>query len=391
MRKRLIWEELQKELEQPEILVLTGPRQVGKTTTLKWLLNQIESTNKIYIDLQNILNQTLFETSNYDTIIQELEKRGLSSKNKIYIAIDEIQILPTLPGAVKYLHDNYDLKFILTGSSSYYIKNKFNESMAGRKVVYELLPLRFQEFLTFKNFDYKLDQNFNKTKIDNYRYELLQNYYNEYIKYGGLPKVALEPDIGRKKQILEEIYSSYIHIDVQQLADFKSIDTLTKLVKLLAIRTGNRLNSTNLAKILGVTRITIDNYLTFLEQTYLIKQIKGFSKSVDVQTRIPNKIYFTDTGIATINADISEGAMFENTVAHQLRFYGEVTYYQDSNSEIDFILNKETAYEIKLNPTDKYVPKLKKTSDKLGIKETHLIGKYQTAKFNEYIWGGDIG
>ncbi len=391
MKNRLIWAKLKKELTTEEVIVITGPRQVGKTTTIYWLLDQLESKNKIYFDLQNISDRELFETKNFDALVNEFENRGLNIAEKLYIAIDEIQLLETIPDIVKYLHDHYNIKFFLTGSSSFYIKNKFSESMAGRKVIYEMFPLRFQEFLNFKGVGYdlpeKIDTNgeFNKNA-----YNLLSPLYREYIEYGGLPKIVLTEDIERKRLLLEEIFSSYITLDIEAIADFKSSSNLRKLIKLLASRIGSNTNVNEISKILGISRPTIDSYIEFLEKTYLIRNIEVYSKSINVQTRKAGKIYFVDTGIANLNADISSGSKYENTLCHQLSFYGNLNYYSKRDGEIDFILNRSLSLEAKETPTDIDSSKLSAKSESLGIKDYRLIGKEESARFNDYLWGGYI-
>jgi uncharacterized protein len=391
MKPRILWAALKKEIDTDEIIVITGPRQVGKTTTIHWLLNEISSTNKIYFDFQNIADRELFETKNFDSIIGELQKRGLITSQKLYIAIDEIQLLESLPGVVKYLYDHYNIKFFLTGSSSFYIKNKFTESMAGRKLVYEMFPLRFQEFLDFRDITYKLP---NKLDLENdfneNAYNLLASLYREYIEYGGLPKVVLTENVNRKKQLLEEIFSSYITIDVEALADFKSSSYLRKVIKLLASRIGSRLNVNEISKITGLSRPTIDSYIEFLEQSYLIRNLRVFSNSTDVQTRNLSKSYFVDTGIANLNADLSGGAKYENTVCHQLSFYGDLNYYTTRDGEIDFILNKEVAFEVKETPTDTDLGRLTGRGEALNIEKRRLIGKEKSARFNDFLWGGLI-
>jgi len=142
MVTRDIWKQLKNEINKDEILVLTGARQVGKTTTIKWLLSQIRSENKYYFDLENVSNRKLFLTQDYDTLIQEFKILNLNVSEKMYIAIDEIQLVSELPSIVKYLYDNYNIKFLITGSSSYYLKNLFSQSMAGRKNIYELWSLK---------------------------------------------------------------------------------------------------------------------------------------------------------------------------------------------------------------------------------------------------------
>jgi predicted AAA+ superfamily ATPase len=394
MQNRLIWQKLLPEIDSQEIIVITGPRQVGKTTTLHWLLEQINSKNKLYFDLENLIDRELFETKNYDSLIQEFKTRGLKTDERIYIALDEIQLLPNIPSVVKYLYDHYQIKFFLTGSSSYYIKNRFSESMAGRKIVYEMFPLSFHEFLNFKGVVHALPETLPVNQdFSEITYELLRLDYEEYIEYGGLPKVVLTADINRKKQLLEEIFSSYINLDVQTLSDFKSTNDLRKVIKLLASRIGSRLNVSELANITGLSRITVDNYIEFLEQTYLIRTIPAYSKSPDVQNRLLKKPYFIDTGIANVNADLSSGSKFENCIYHQLSFYGDLSYFTNRDGEVDFILGYQgntLAFEVKETPTHQDNETLKRRIQNLDISQCRIIGKEQSARFKEYLWGGLI-
>ncbi len=395
--QRRIWKKLQSEIKTDEVVVITGPRQVGKTTTLKWILEEIPSDNKLYFDLENLLDRELFETKNYDSILQELQNRGISLNKKVYIALDEIQLLDNLPSVVKYLYDHHRIKFFLTGSSSYYIKNKFSESMAGRKVVYEIFPLSFQEFVDFKGFEYSTEDEmkfFSLIENSDIAYERLKHYYEEYIEYGGLPKVVLTNDIDRKRQLLEEIFSSYINIDVQAMADFKSTGDLRKVIKLLAARVGSRLNVSEIASITGLSRITVDSYIEFLEHTYLIRTVPAFSRSIDVRTRLQKKPYFIDTGIANVNADLSGGSKFENTVCHQLSFWqGKLNYYGDRDGEIDFIVTEKkitSAFGVKETPTEADYKTLARRAEKLGIGTYRLIGREPSETFKKFIWGGFI-
>lgn len=395
MQERQIWAKLAKEIKTDEVVVITGPRQVGKTTTLKWLLDHIPSANKLYFDLENLLDRELFETKNYDSLLLEFQNRGMSLEKKIFIGLDEIQLLENLPSVVKYLYDHYQIKFFLTGSSSYYIKNRFSESMAGRKIIYEMFPLSFSEFIDFKGLNYAIDsQDFFKKEFSTAAYLQLKDYYQEYIEFGGLPKVVLTQDKSRKRQLLEEIFSSYINIDVQTLADFKSTVDLRRVIKLLASRIGSRLNTSEISKITGLTRVTIDNYVQFLEQTYLIRTIPAFSRSTDVQVRLQKKPYFIDTGIANINADLSSGGKFENTICHQLYLGGgKVSYYLDRDGEIDFIIDdgrEGQAFEVKETPTQADDKTLRRRAEKLGITKCRVIGREPAATFADFLWGGSI-
>jgi len=187
-------------------------------------------------------------------------------------------------------------------------------------------------------------------------------------------------------------FSSYINLDVAQLANFKSVSDLRKLVSLLAARAGSRLNVDELSKIIGLSRPTVMNHITFLEQTYLIRLLPAFSKNTSVRERIPRKVYFVDTGIANVNADISGGAKFENTVCHQLQAYGK-TCFSNKSGEIDFVLARDKnfiALEAKETPIDSHLKELRKRAAQIQAEPFAIIGRNSSAKFDRFIWGGSL-
>ena len=397
-RTRYLWETLSRELETREAVVITGARQSGKTTTLYWLLDQIESSNKLFLDLTLESTRTLFEEYDAEGIAHTLQARGIDLGSRAYIAIDEIQYSKKVPLVVKYLIDHYHIKFFLTGSSAFYLKNQFSESMAGRKVIFELFPLSFQEFLDFKHITYTLPPLFGDAfdlsaqRFDKYAFSSLQTYYEEFIEYGGFPAVVLEQDPQRKQQLLDEIYTSYIDLDVEHLSDFKSMAELKKLIPLLATRVGSRINIAELSVVTGLSQPTVRAYIDFLEKTYLIRLLSVASENTDIKTRKQPKLYFVDTGIANRNADLSGGAKFENTLCHQLQRYGKLSYY-DNRGEIDFILTSEIsryALEAKETPVPAHKKSLSTRAAQLGITDFNLVGRYESAKYDNYLWGGLI-
>lgn len=131
--KRTIYSSLHAHLDKKQITVLTGMRRTGKTTLVKQLIAESSIIQKYYFDLERMDNRLLFSEVNYETIIYALTQQGANFNEKVLIAIDEIQLVPNLPSVLKYLYDTYDIKFIVTGSSAYYMKNMFSESLAGRK------------------------------------------------------------------------------------------------------------------------------------------------------------------------------------------------------------------------------------------------------------------
>jgi uncharacterized protein len=387
---RKIYSELKNHLDNRQITVITGMRRSGKTTLAEHLLLEADSDNKLYIDLQRLDNQELFSHKNYDNIMLELERRGLDGKKKMHIALDEIQLIPEIAGVIKYLYDHYDIKFIITGSSSYYLKNLFSESLSGRKKIFELFPLDFGEFLIFKNIASK-EENFLDLKFSGAEYERLRSYYEEYIEFGGFPEVVLAKTDEEKKDLLKDIISSYVNIDIESLADFRKGKNIYNLIKMLASRAGSRVDYSKLSRLAGISRQTANSYIDFFEKTYILQRVSVFTKNPDREIVKAQKVYFSDNGILNILADLSGGAKFENALFCQLRNKGDIRYYSLKNGkEIDFVLDGKTALEAKETPMEKDRNELSALAHFAGIEKFRLIGRNQSINFNDYIWGGEI-
>ena len=376
---RKISESLKKQLNHPEIVVLTGMRRVGKTTLLTMLFESIQSSNKVFLDLSNPLNQRIFEEIDYTNILANLKTFGIKSKSNPYIFLDEIQDMPQIIKAVKFLYDHYKVKFFLTGSSSFYLKNLFPESLSGRKVIFELFPLDFEEFLTFKgiNKDFYPDFGLKQRKKNPVDFEKLKKFYDEYLYYGGFPQVVIEEDLSRKRMWLEDILKSYFEKDVRSLSDFREINLFRDTILLLLKRAGNKIEITKLASEIGVSRETIYSYIYFLKGTYFLFLLPPFTKNIDREVSSSKKVYICDNGFITQFAQIDEGNLFENAVFHNLKKYSELRYYQKyRGSEIDFILTKRsTAIESKITANISDLKSLGRTCKNIGIKKYYIITK----------------
>lgn len=401
---RVLFPALARTLTDQRVVVITGQRRVGKTTAARWLLDQAAGDNKLYLDLERLDQRAVFGESNYDLVLTFLQNRGLDLARPGYVVLDEIQYAPNAPSIVKYLYDAMlaqglpGIKFILTGSSSFYLKNLFTESLAGRKTVFEMFPLTFGEFLTFHNAPYRTRADFADMRFERYEYERLKGWYEEYLAYGGLPDVVLTSDQAAKTEILNDVFSSYVNLDVRVLADFQKIAELQQLMRVLATRIGNKLDNTKLASVVGISRPTLLQYLEFLELTYVICRVPAYSKSPDRAAVLGRKLYFYDNGIAGVLARIGEGALFENAVFNQLRAYGSLSYLaQNGDYEIDFVVSApstgattSTGLEVKVHPVASDLARLHRQASNSGLPEAHLIGRFPTPGFSDFIWGGLI-
>ncbi|MBW1715938.1 MAG: ATP-binding protein [Deltaproteobacteria bacterium] len=373
IKPRTIFDLIEPYLHSPEAIVITGMRRTGKTTLLNWAYEQINSQNKIFLDLENPLNRKYFEEENYERIKGTFELLGIDFGQRPFVFLDEIQFVKNIPSIVKYFIDHYGIKFFLTGSASFYLKNLFTEPLAGRKYVFEIYPLTFGEFLVFKDVKINVPQ---RSGLSKAIYETLSPLYEEYLLFGGFPGVVLKTSKDEKLRALDDIFSSFFQLEVLHLGDFKRNEAIRDLILLLAQRIGTKLDIKRLSKELGVSWSTLKEYISFLEGTYFIGLIRPFSRGRDTEIRKAPKVYLCDCGLANHLVKLEIGPIFENCVFQNLRVRGNLNYYQKKTGvEIDFILNKEVAYEAKVRPYDSDVRKLKRMAKELGLQEYTIVSK----------------
>lgn len=382
MKKRALFGEIERYFDKKEALVITGMRQVGKTTLMRQLFNDINSREKLWFDFENPLDVKIFEDVDYNNIYKRLADLSSSGKNKkLFVCIDEIQIFPEITKIIKYLIDHYQIKFIVTGSSNYYLKNLFPESLSGRKFIFQLEPLNFREYLYFRDKiaaneieNLQLSEAIGKSTV--FAHKQFETDYEDFLQFGGFPAVVLEKDKEVKKQILKNIFASFFEKDLKILSDYKDIQELRDLLLLLVPRVGSLLDVTRLASELGVNRPRIYNYLEFLQGTFIIKLLPRYAKGIDRSVAGGKKVYFSDTGLLKVIGNVNDAQLFENGVVNQMGRYGKISFYNRRNTEeIDLIWENKIAFEIKLKGVERDYVKLKKIAAKLKISTAHIISK----------------
>ncbi len=384
MKKRLLYYELAKHFSHKNALLITGMRQVGKTTLMRQIYDEINGS-KLWFDFDNPLDQKVFENVDFDSIYKHLTGMAKTSKEKLSICIDEIQNLPEVTRVIKYLIDHYAVKFYLTGSSNFYLKNLFPESLSGRKFLYELSPMHFGEYLYFKEYislkeaqKHTLDHAYKENSI--FIHKAREAAYESFLVYGGFPEVVMTDDKQTKEMVIKNIFASFFEKDIKILTDYADIRELRDMILLLVPRVGSMLDITRLASELGVDRAKIYRFLEFLQGTFFIRLLPRFSKSIDRTVAGGKKVYFTDTGILNVIGKVNEAQLFENAVVNQLSLFGKVSFFNKRNTaEIDAIVDTHTAFEIKLTGTKQDFVKLSALSSELGIKQAFVVSK----KFQE--------
>ena len=378
MHKRYLLYPILQQLDHKNAIVITGMRQVGKTTLMKQLTEYWKG-KQLWLDFDNPLDTLVFENIDYRAIYEDLRRQaGAMQNERFLVCIDEVQNFPEVTKSIKYLIDNYKVKFILTGSSNYYLRNLFPESLSGRKFLFILRPLTYKEYLHFRGelSEREIAPNLEEVFKANSKAAILKRrlLYDEYIEYGGFPEVATTGNIETKHLILKNIFSSFFEKDIKVFSELKDVRELRDLIILLAPRNGNILDVTRLSSELGVNRVKVYSYLEFLEGTFFMKLIPKYTESVDRSVAGGKKLYFSDTGILNLISKVSQGQLLETCVANQIQHYGSISYYNKRNSaEIDFILDNSIALEVKQKALKIDFQKLTKNAESIKISKYYMV------------------
>jgi uncharacterized protein len=374
--QRKIHPEILKHLSRKEFTIITGARQSGKTSLIKAMYRELigENKNVAFItfedqDILSAINDHPEEVFSYVMRPGKSIERASTESHRVFLFIDEIQYASNPSNFLKYLYDVYggNLKIIATGSSAFYIDNRFRDSIAGRKRIFELQTLSFDEWLQFTGFTDLLGEldkiRSQKEYISPARREIMEQ-FNAYLVYGGYPEIALEKDHSERILLLKELKNAFLKKDIDE-AGISYHDKFYSLLSILAGQTGNLVNRNELANTLGLDSKTIDNYLYVLQKSFHVELIKPFHSNIRKElTKMP-KIYFKDIGLrnSALNRFFDfkdrddQGQLLENYVYKRLtNIYDKDTirfWRTTDKKEIDFIittsLNEGRAYEVKMN------------------------------------------
>lgn len=335
---------LDSKIGKGKVLLLIGPRQVGKTTLLKNILTSISSEKKV--QFWNC------DESDARQFLSEANSAKLKSfvGNSDFIVIDEAQRVKDIGLTIKLLHDSFpNVQLAVTGSSSLDLSNSINEPLTGRKFEYNLFPFSTNELVN------------HTSMLEEMR--LLKNR----LVYGFYPDVVNNP--GEEKEILTNIVNSYLYKDVFEFQDIRKSSVIEKLVQALALQVGSEVSFNELGNLLGIDTVTVQRYVDLLEKAYVIFHIRSFSRNVRNELKKSIKIYFYDNGVRNsvisnfspveLRSDI--GALWENfliseRIKNNAYHNKHAKYYfwrTTQKQEIDFIEEVDQnlfAYEIKYNP-----------------------------------------
>ena len=352
---------LEYQLNSRSVVVLTGLRRVGKTTLLKILIQHLITEKNI--DPARILYLSLDDYQLGKTTILEIVEfyrklHNLSFKDNIFLFFDEITYHRDFEQQLKNLYDSQNVKIIVSSSSASVINSR-KPFLTGRSVLLEILPLDFDEYLVFKNI-----------KISKSNQHLVEGYFENYLKHGGMPEYVLQGDIAHLRELVDDI----LFKDIAAFHNIKRIQELKDYFLLLMERAGKMISLNKISKILSIAPDTAKRYLQLFSDTYLIDIVPRYGKTNETLLS-PKKVYAADLGIRTLFTGFRDkGSLFENYVYLKIKTL-EPRYVYADGQELDFFTSNKVLIEVKYNSemTDKQSRLFKKlpARKKILIKNIH--------------------
>lgn len=329
-------------------VLVFGPRQAGKTTLSKTILQEYDASGE-YFNCELAAVRQAFVPGHPELIHKLVDGKKI-------VVFDEAQTIQDIGRILKTFIDTYpEVQVIATGSSSFDLANKIQEPLTGRVFEFTLLPLSLDEI---------------RQSIPNISRDELDMFF----RLGTYPAVVGEEDPQIKEDILKNLATNYLYKDIYTFESVRNPRVFEDLVRLLALQAGSLVSPNELSQTLGVSRLTVEKYIRLLEQAYVVKVIRSFSRNPRTEIKKAFKVFFLDNGIrnavidnlASVSERNDQGALFENfVVSERLK---RATYESDARimfwrsrrgEEIDVIEESGTnvlAIECKWNDGKKVSP-----------------------------------
>jgi len=337
MYLRSLRDKIEKRIGSGKVIIVIGPRQVGKTTLIESIL---KTKDYLLLDGDDPKTRTLLSASNTEQI------RSILGNNQ-FVFIDEAQRIDGIGLTMKIITDKFkEVQLFASGSSSFDLSNKINEPLTGRKWEYQLFPISWEEYENHHGYLYSEQQLENR------------------LLYGFYPDVLNNP--GDEIPILRNLVSSYLYKDILSFADLRKPEVLDKLVQALALQVGSEVSYSELAQIVNVDKNTISKYIDILQKGYIIFRLGSFSRNIRNEIKTSNKIYFYDNGVrnmivgnfSPLEIRSDKNALWENFLiserVKQIEYkqsLARIYFWRTKQlQEVDFVeeeSNKITGFEFK--------------------------------------------
>lgn len=341
--------DLEQHLDHPEITMLVGARQSGKTTILKKLEADVRKKGVKTLWLNLDFEDDYRHVSSQGALLQKI-RLELGNQTGI-VFMDEIQRKENAGLFLKGIYDQgFPWKLVVSGSGSMELKERISESLAGRKRMFELSTVSFGEFVDFRT-EYRYSGRLREFfQVETARTDQL---LREYLMYGGYPRVVIANTHKEKTAIINEIYRSYLEKDIVSLLKVEKSESFTNLVRLMASQSGKIVNYSELAATLGISVATIKNYLWYAEKTYIIWKVLPWFTNVRKEITKAPVYYFCDVGLRNFAAGSfgvlsgnDVGFAFQNLICALLKERYSladttINYWRTKDkAEVDFVVRR---------------------------------------------------
>ncbi|HPN32377.1 MAG TPA: ATP-binding protein [bacterium] len=380
-------------LDIDKTVTIIGARRVGKTYFLYQIIDELLKNNVsidaiLYINFEDE-RISFFETEDFELLLDSFFELNTDYEktDKFYLFFDEIQLIDNWEKFIRRLSEDKKYKIYITGSSSKLLSTEIASSLRGRTLSNYIYPFSFKEFLKYHN--YRLNKN---DLLSSKRYKL-NNYFEEYFKWGGYPETfSVNEDY--KLKILQEYYDLIFYKDLLERFDLRNFYLMKVLMKNLinnfaAEFSLNKQYNDIKSQGIKISKETILNYFSYLCDIHYIYPVSLFSFSINQQNLNPKKVYIVDAGLITANSFLfseNKGRYLENLVAIELfRRYGMNIYYHKNKYKCDFLVLKERqifiavqiCYELTNQNQIREINGLIEVAEKFGVKKLLLITRNQ--------------
>ncbi len=340
--KRSLEDDILKYLDIREIIAIVGARQCGKTTLLRHIHERLENAN--FIDFEDRETLNLFDEDLSSFI--KLHVKGFK-----YIFIDEFQYARKGGKNLKYIFDTEDIKILVSGSSSSELSIQSIKYLVGRIFIFQLFPFSFTEFLSYK------DNKISNSIYDNDKHSTpivkkINVYLEEYLIYGGYPRVVLSENEDEKKIVLKNIYNTYLLKEIKEILGLSQDYKLSRLINALSLQVGGLINFQELSTMTGFKHAELMAYLNILEKTFITLTCRPFFTNKRIELIKTPKIYFLDNGFRNavlknyhpLDIRPDSGCLRENFAAGEIvKKNINLNYWRSkSKAEVDFIIDNQT-------------------------------------------------
>lgn len=324
---------LKRYLTAPEIMLILGARRTGKSTLLYQLIASLKVSPEavLFINLDEPLFQSKAEDPGFLSTVIEEYLSNHTAVSRFYVFIDEVQNYNYWIQTIKTIHDvNKKIKFILTGSTASLLKNTASTRLSGRYFTTTIFPLTFQEYLDFSNIK-KVPLVEKKRAVQ------------QYLQFGGFPRVVLEKDERLKQDILKNYFQTIYLKDIIFPHNIRNNKDVFELLYFVLSNIGTPFSYKNIAKTLAISADTVKEYLSYAEESYLLYFLAKYDASVRKQLANPRKAYCIDNGLVNaVSFKFSEnkGRLMENLVCMTLIKNQKEIFYHKETGECDFLIRE---------------------------------------------------